>query len=105
MLCIAEAMGFDAIDFPSSGHHQLVWVIVIPTADMSFFCYTALNGLLTTKFAGPISGHLVNISAGNSEGFTAGSIAFLVLNAFLIILGKSQYHMWSFIEGYLGSDH
>lgn len=34
----------------------------------------------------------MNIGAGNSEGFTAGAIAFLVLNAFLMILGKSQYH-------------
>lgn len=30
----------------------------------------------------------MNIGAGNSEGFTAGAIAFLVLNAFLMILGK-----------------
>ncbi|XP_052670044.1 uncharacterized protein LOC128154037 [Harpia harpyja] len=50
------------------------------------FCYAAFWGAWTwLRFAG----HLVNISAGNSEGFTAGSIAFLVLNAFLIILASS----------------
>ncbi|NXG09992.1 YRDC protein, partial [Sakesphorus luctuosus] len=36
-----------------------------------------------------ISGHSLNMGTGNSEGFTAGSVAFLVLNAFLIILASS----------------
>ncbi|XP_074962600.1 uncharacterized protein LOC142063125 [Phalacrocorax aristotelis] len=50
------------------------------------FCYAAFWGAWTwLRFAG----HLVNIGAGNSEGFTAGSIAFLVLNAFLILLASS----------------
>ncbi|CAM9385093.1 unnamed protein product [Bubo scandiacus] len=50
------------------------------------FCYAAFWGAWTwLRFAG----HLVNIGAGNSEGFTAGSIAFLVLNAFLTILASS----------------
>lgn len=91
MLCAAEATGFDEVDVPYSGHHQLVLPVVTPAAGSSFSWYVALNGLLTTKSAGPISGHLVNIGAGKSEGFTAGSIAFLVLNAFLVILGKSRY--------------
>lgn len=82
---------FSAVGCFRSSHHQLIQIVVIQTAPMSFFCYTALNGLLTSKSAGPVSGHLMNIGAGNSEGFTAGAIAFLVLNAFLMILGKSQY--------------
>ncbi|OXB75968.1 UNVERIFIED_CONTAM: hypothetical protein H355_012936 [Colinus virginianus] len=58
------------------------------------FCYAAFWGAwtwlhLAAKPSGPISGHLLNIGAGNSEGFTAGAIAFLVLNAFLMILASS----------------
>uniref|UniRef100_A0A8B9CRQ4 Threonylcarbamoyl-AMP synthase n=1 Tax=Anser brachyrhynchus TaxID=132585 RepID=A0A8B9CRQ4_9AVES len=50
------------------------------------FCYAAFWGAWTwLRFAG----HLMNIGAGNSEGFTAGAIAFLVLNAFLMILASS----------------
>jgi len=47
----------------------------------------------------------MNIGAGNSEGFTAGAIAFLVLNAFLMILGKCQYHTWLTVVECLGPDH
>ncbi|XP_035179391.1 uncharacterized protein LOC118165487 [Oxyura jamaicensis] len=50
------------------------------------FCYAAFWGAWTwLRFAG----HLMNIGAGNSEGFTAGAIAFLVLNGFLMILASS----------------
>ncbi|XP_064884120.1 uncharacterized protein LOC106145739 [Columba livia] len=50
------------------------------------FCYAAFWGAWTwLRFAG----HLIDIAPGNSEGFTAGSIAFLVLNAFLIILASA----------------
>ncbi|OPJ89788.1 hypothetical protein AV530_003932 [Patagioenas fasciata monilis] len=50
------------------------------------FCYAAFWGAWTwLRFAG----HLIDIVPGNSEGFTAGSIAFLVLNAFLIILASA----------------
>uniref|UniRef100_A0A8C3BUX6 Threonylcarbamoyl-AMP synthase n=1 Tax=Cairina moschata TaxID=8855 RepID=A0A8C3BUX6_CAIMO len=50
------------------------------------FCYAAFWGAWTwLRFAG----HLMNIGAGNNEGFTAGAIAFLVLNAFLMILASS----------------
>ncbi|XP_015716160.1 uncharacterized protein LOC107312864 isoform X2 [Coturnix japonica] len=50
------------------------------------FCYSAFWGAWTwLRFAG----HLLNIGAGNSEGFTAGAIAFLVINAFLMILASS----------------
>lgn len=53
--------------------------------------------------AGPVSGHSVPIAVGKSEGFTAGSVAFLVLNVFLMVLGKSQCHQLT--EGHLGSGH
>lgn len=55
-----------------------------------------------TRCAAPVSGHLLDIGAGNTEGFTAGSIAFLVLNAFLIILGKSQNHVGCLLRGIWG---
>ncbi|NWT12920.1 YRDC protein, partial [Vireo altiloquus] len=43
----------------------------------------------TRVLAAPLPGHLLDIGAGKAEGFTAGSVAFLVLNAFLIILASS----------------
>ncbi|KAF1674172.1 YRDC protein, partial [Pygoscelis papua] len=51
--------------------------------------YDHLGGAAFLTFSALWSSHLVNIGVGNSEGFTAGSIAFLVLNAFLIILASS----------------
>ncbi|XP_027748976.1 uncharacterized protein LOC114062111 [Empidonax traillii] len=50
------------------------------------FCYAAFWAAWTWL---RLAGHLLNIGAGNTEGFTAGSVAFLVLNAFLIILASS----------------
>ncbi|XP_027518252.1 uncharacterized protein LOC113956190 isoform X1 [Corapipo altera] len=50
------------------------------------FCYAAFWAAWAWL---RLAGHLLNIGAGNTEGFTAGSIAFLVLNAFLIILASS----------------
>lgn len=60
-------------------------------------CHSPVTLLLVVcsrpRCAAPVSGHLLDVTAGNTEGFTAGSIAFLVLNAFLILLGKSQNHV------------
>ncbi|XP_027603737.1 uncharacterized protein LOC114002132 isoform X1 [Pipra filicauda] len=50
------------------------------------FCYAAFWAAWAWL---RLAGHLLNIGAGNTEGFTAGSVAFLVLNAFLIILASS----------------
>ncbi|TRZ07941.1 hypothetical protein HGM15179_019167, partial [Zosterops borbonicus] len=50
------------------------------------FCYAAFWGAWTWL---RLAGHLLDITAGNAEGFTAGSVAFLVLNAFLILLASS----------------
>ncbi|XP_010401462.2 uncharacterized protein LOC104691596 isoform X2 [Corvus cornix cornix] len=50
------------------------------------FCYAAFWGAWAWL---RLAGHLLDIGAGNTEGFTAGSVAFLVLNAFLIILASS----------------
>ncbi|NWI92203.1 YRDC protein, partial [Pitta sordida] len=36
-----------------------------------------------------ISGQLLDMDTGNTEGFTAGAVAFLVLNAFLMVLASS----------------
>ncbi|NXP40736.1 SUA5 synthase, partial [Leiothrix lutea] len=58
----------------------------------AFLTFSALwssYGVTRVLCAAPVSGHLLDIGAGNTEGFTAGSIAFLVLNAFLIILASS----------------
>ncbi|NXY38366.1 YRDC protein, partial [Pomatorhinus ruficollis] len=58
----------------------------------AFLTFSALwssYGVTRVLCAAPVSGHLLDIGAGNTEGFTAGSVAFLVLNAFLIILASS----------------
>ncbi|NXD37366.1 SUA5 synthase, partial [Copsychus sechellarum] len=58
----------------------------------AFLTFSALwssYGATKVLCAAPLSGHLLGIGAGNTEGFTAGSVAFLVLNAFLIILASS----------------
>ncbi|NXL70021.1 YRDC protein, partial [Leptocoma aspasia] len=58
----------------------------------AFLTFSALwssYGATKVLCAAPVSGHLLDIGAGNTEGFTAGSVAFLVLNAFLIILASS----------------
>ncbi|NXO81217.1 YRDC protein, partial [Sitta europaea] len=58
----------------------------------AFLTFSALWGSYgATKVlcAAPVSGRLLDIGAGNTEGFTAGSVAFLVLNAFLILLASS----------------
>ncbi|NXI04004.1 YRDC protein, partial [Pachycephala philippinensis] len=58
----------------------------------AFLTFSALwssYGATRVLCAAPVSGRLLGIGAGNTEGFTAGSVAFLVLNAFLIILASS----------------
>ncbi|NXL16234.1 YRDC protein, partial [Setophaga kirtlandii] len=58
----------------------------------AFLTFSALwssYGATKVLCAAPVSGHLLDIGAGHTEGFTAGSVAFLVLNAFLIILASS----------------
>ncbi|KAJ7419999.1 hypothetical protein WISP_50747 [Willisornis vidua] len=47
------------------------------------------NGLAAASAVQGGLGHSLNIGTGNTEGFTAGSVAFLVLNVFLIILASS----------------
>ncbi|XP_068008361.1 uncharacterized protein [Melanerpes formicivorus] len=50
------------------------------------FCYAAFWGAWTwLRFAG----HLVPVGVGRSEGFAAGSVAFLLLNAFFMLLASS----------------
>ncbi|NXA64222.1 YRDC protein, partial [Mohoua ochrocephala] len=58
----------------------------------AFLTFSALwssYGATRVLCAAPVSGRLLDIGAGNAEGFAAGSVAFLVLNAFLIILASS----------------
>lgn len=84
------------------GRHPSAGAVGIPAEALLLSCHAALRGLLITRCAAPLSGHLLGIGAGNTEGFTAGSIAFLVLNAFLIILGKSQNHVGCLLRGVRG---
>ncbi|NWV14358.1 YRDC protein, partial [Ptilonorhynchus violaceus] len=51
--------------------------------------FLTFSALWSSFGATRVLGHSLNIGAGNAEGFTAGSVAFLVLNAFLIILASS----------------